>query len=186
VTIMTEPFDPFAPGAYDLHPAAPVTAPLPPPVADAAAAHAPRGRRLPQVALALGLLASVAVGVGCYAALATIDVTSFDPAGVPLAWLTVVVVGGAIGTVAVIISVVALVRVRRLVSVMALLVSLLLPTVVGLVGLQTGLNSLHSHIAKELSGASSAAIATLEAALEKWGPVGDPIREWLRSGVGNG
>lgn len=141
----------------------------------------PRGdrRMLPGVALAAGVVASVAVGVGLHASLSTIDITSLDPLRVSLDWLTLAAVGLAVAAVAVILSVVALIRQRGGTAAAALLTVLILPVAAGAVGLVTGLSSLTDHVAEETRHAGAAAVGTVDDALEALGPAAAPLREWL-------
>ena len=148
----------------------------------------PPGRRsaprLARVALVIGLLAGLAIGVGSYATLATIDISSLNPLATALDWAIVTVVGAAAVPVAIVLSLVALVRSRRGAGVLALLVSLVLPLAAVAIGVQTGLRSLNDHVAREVQVATSAAADSVEAVLDTLGAPGEPIRDWMQAQLG--
>jgi len=143
-----------------------------------------RRKTLSVTALAGGVLATAAVGVGAWGLLGRLDVTSADPLLGPLAWATLATAGLFVGAATIVLGVVALFRSHRALAAVAIVVALVMPVTAGALGLQLGLVGLRAHLAQDAGDATGAALDSLHEAVEHLGPSGEPLGNWLDSQFG--
>lgn len=168
------PADPRTPGRGAAARPAPGAAAWPPAARPPAADPAPArrtttGRRLSVAAVTVAVVASLALGVSCYSALASVSLASLDPLGEAGVWVSVAGVSGAFLVGAVVAALVALVQSKRATAGAALAVTLLLPPAAVWLGMSAGVDELTETVTREVGSAGDGVVRDLlDDALERF------------------
>ena len=138
-----------------------------------------RGQSLSWISVALAGLGALAVGFGLYFALARIEIST-HPLQVAADWMTLALVGLCLLVISLATSIVALVRARpRLVAVLALLATFILPVLAALVGIKFGLDVFAATAQAQTTDIGEGALSALVETLERNGIDPGPIVRFL-------
>jgi len=138
-----------------------------------------RGQLLAWVSLILAVAGAFAIGFGLYFALATVELSA-SPFVAASHWMTLATVGLCIIVIALATSIVALVRARpRTVSVLALIATLVLPVIAGIMGIKLGVDVFAANTQSQATAMGTGAVGALEETLEQYGIDPGPIVSFL-------